>query len=75
MFPRELFRDAWEMWRISAASVYWRAEAIRVHMGWGLQDGIVLPIARVSAARWTAGRPVPGWWRALLVLLLTRADD
>jgi hypothetical protein len=58
-----------------AATVYWCAESIRLRTLWWLQDGIVLPIARLSAARWTAGRPVPGWWRALLVFLLTRVED
>ncbi len=61
--------------RLTPATVYWRAEAIRVGTLCWLQDEIVLPIARLSAARWTAGRPVPAWWRAFLVVLLTRAED
>jgi hypothetical protein len=64
-----------DTWRANAARVYWRAEAGRLRTIWWLQDHAVLPIARRSAARCTAGRPVPGWWRTLLILLLTRTDD
>jgi hypothetical protein len=73
--PSEPFRDKSELWRANAARVYWRAENIRLRTLWWLQDRAVLPIARRSAARWAAGRPVPAWWRALLILLLTRVDD
>ena len=58
-----------------AAVVYWRAEAVRLFALRWVQDEIVLPIARPSAARWAAGKPVPAWWRALLIVLLTRAED
>jgi hypothetical protein len=73
--PRVPFRDVWRMCRTDAASAYWRAEDLRLRALWWLQDQAVLPIARRSAARWTAGRPVPTWWRAFLILLLTRIDD
>lgn len=73
--PRVPFRDAWQARRTVAASVYWRAEAVRLRALCWLQDRAVLPIARRSAARWTAGRPVPAWWRAFLIALLTRVDD
>jgi hypothetical protein len=63
------------MCRSETARIYWRAEDTRLHTLWWLQDWAVMPIARLSAARWSAGRPVPAWWRAFLVLLLTRTDD
>jgi hypothetical protein len=63
------------MWRNQALGVYWRAENVRLRTLWSLQDRIVLPVARVSAARWIAGKNVPAWWRAFLILLLTRADE
>jgi hypothetical protein len=63
-----------EQWGSKAAWFYWRAETIRLRTLSALQEGIVLPIARLSAARWMAGKPVPAWWRALLVVLLTRVD-
>jgi hypothetical protein len=61
--------------RPAVAAAYWGAEDARCRTLWWLQDWIVLPVARRSAARWTAGRPVPDWWRALLIVLLTRAED
>jgi hypothetical protein len=75
VIPRERFRDVWETCRSEAARIYWRAEDTRLHTVWWLQDSAVLPIARLSAARWSAGRSVPAWWRAFLVLLLTRPDE
>jgi hypothetical protein len=73
--PRVPFRDVRQTCRNQALSAYWRAENGRLHTLWWLQDQVVLPVARVSAARWIAGKPVPAWWRAFLILLLTRADD
>ena len=73
--PRVSFSDLWQTGRAASARTYWGAEAVRLRTLWWLQDNAVLPIARRSAARWTAGRPVPSWWRAFLILLLTRVDD
>ena len=75
VLSREKSRDVWYIGRRQAANAYWHAEAMRLRTLWWLQDWAVMPIARRSAARWTAGKSVPGWWRAFLILLLTRADD
>ena len=75
VIPREPFRGTWDVCRITAPRLYWRAEAVRLRALWWLQDWAVMPIARRSAARWSAGKSVPAWWRAFLIVLLTRADD
>jgi len=75
VIPRQPFRGTWDRCRITAPRLYWRAEAVRLRTLWWLQDWAVMPIARRSAARWSAGKSVPAWWRAFLIVLLTRADD
>ena len=64
-----------EVWRADAVYTYWRAEAIRLRALWWLEDMTLRSLANWSLRRLAAGRRVPHWWSALLVLLLTGEGD